>query len=37
MAELLMGCEEELEQWQKKLKEIEDDHHELIYVGEIAR
>ncbi|EPQ08269.1 Zinc finger protein 280D [Myotis brandtii] len=39
MAELFMECEEEeLEPWQKKVKEVEDDDDddEPIFVGEIA-
>uniref|UniRef100_A0A9L0S8F3 Zinc finger protein 280C n=1 Tax=Equus caballus TaxID=9796 RepID=A0A9L0S8F3_HORSE len=39
MAELFMECEEEeLEPWQKKVEEIQDeDDDELIFVGEISR
>lgn len=38
MAELFMECEEEeLEPWQKKVKEVEDDDDdEPIFVGEIS-
>lgn len=38
MAELFMECEEEeLEPWQKKVEEIQDeDDDELIFVGEIS-
>ncbi|KAI5936692.1 Zinc finger protein 280D [Manis javanica] len=36
MAELFMECEEEeLEPWQKKVKEVEEDDDEPIFVGEI--
>ena len=37
MAELFMECEEEeLEPWQKKVKEDDDDDDEPIFVGEIS-
>lgn len=38
MAELFMECEEEeLEPWQKKVKEVDDDDDdEPIFVGEIS-
>ncbi|XP_057575201.1 zinc finger protein 280C [Hippopotamus amphibius kiboko] len=37
MAELLMECEEEeLEPWQRKAEEIQDEDDDLIFVGEIS-
>ncbi|XP_041444249.1 zinc finger protein 280D isoform X2 [Xenopus laevis] len=37
MAELLMECEEEdLQPWQQRIKEVEDDDDELIFVREIS-